>query len=108
MIFYNEDVIHRIKGTENQHNLETNEETFGKPKDPDDEFGWTKNVLRLNEVKNNLKTVFAGLDDEKLKAPLAANRYSIERLLSNIIMHDSYHIGQIVLLRKLQSSWSGA
>ncbi|WP_423410353.1 DinB family protein [Heyndrickxia sp. MSNUG] len=107
LIFWNEDVIHRIMGTENPHYPETNEETFGKPGDPEDEIGWTQTVQRLNEVMNKLKTVIADLDDEKLKAPYAANRYSIERLLSNIMMHDTYHLGQIVLLRKLQFSWGG-
>jgi uncharacterized damage-inducible protein DinB len=107
LIFWNEDVIHRIKGTKNPLKAEDNEETFGNPGDPEDEMGWAKTVQHLNEVMNQLKTVIADLDDEKLTAPYAANRYSIERLLSNIMMHDTYHIGQIVLLRKLQSSWSG-
>jgi uncharacterized damage-inducible protein DinB len=107
LIFWNEDVIHRIKGTENSHKAIDNEETFGNPGDPKDEIGWTKTVQSLNEVMNKLKTVIADLDDEKLKAPYAANRYSIERLLSSIMMHDTYHVGQIVLLRKLQSSWGG-
>ncbi|WIY59507.1 DinB family protein [Bacillus arachidis] len=107
LIFWNEDVIHRIKVTENPHKAEDNEETFGNPGDPEDEIGWAQTVQRLNEVMNKLKTVIADLDDEKLKVPYAANRYSIERLLSNIMMHDTYHLGQIVLLRKLQSSWDG-
>ncbi|MBS4192931.1 DinB family protein [Bacillus sp. FJAT-49705] len=107
LIFCNEDVIHRIKGTENPHKAEDNEETFGNPGDPEDEIGWAQTVQRLNEVMNKLKTVIADLDDEKVKAPYAANRYSVERLLSNIMMHDTYHLGQIVLLRKLQSSWGG-
>ncbi len=105
LIFWNEDVIHRIKGTENPHKPENNEETFGNPGDPEDEIRWVQTVQRLIEVMNKLKTVIADLEDEKLKTLYAANRYSIERLLSNIMMHDSYHIGQIVLLRKLQSSW---
>lgn len=107
LIFWNEDVIHRIKGTENPHKAADNEETFGNPGDPEDEIGWAKSVQRLNEVMNKLKVVITELDDDKLKAPYAVDRYSIERLLSNIIMHDTYHLGQIVLLRKLQPSWSG-
>jgi uncharacterized damage-inducible protein DinB len=107
LIFWNEDVIHRIKGTENPHKAEGNDETFGNPGDPEDEIGWAKTVQRLYEVMNKLKTVISDLDDEKLTAPYAANSYSMERLLSNIMMHDTYHLGQIVLLRKLQSSWSG-
>ncbi|MEL3974426.1 DinB family protein [Rossellomorea oryzaecorticis] len=107
LIFWNEDVIHRIKGTENPLKAEDNEETFGNPGDPEDEMGWVQTVERLNEVMNTLKTVIADLDDEKLKAPYAADRYSIERLLSQIMLHDTYHLGQIVLLRKLQSSWGG-
>ncbi|CAM3816461.1 DinB family protein [Mesobacillus thioparans] len=107
LIFWNEDVIHRIKGTENSHKAEDNEETFANSGDPEDEIEWARTVERLNKVMNQLKTVIAELDDEKLKAPYAADRYSIERLLSNIMMHDTYHLGQIVLLRKLQSSWAG-
>jgi uncharacterized damage-inducible protein DinB len=107
LIFWNEDVIHRIKGTENPYKAEDNEETFGNPGNPDDEIGWSETVQRLNEVMKKLKTVIVDLDDEKLKVPYAPNSSSIERLLSNIMMHDTYHIGQIVLLRKLQSSWSG-
>lgn len=107
LIFCNEDVIHRINGTENPHKAEDNDETFGIPGDPEDKKGWTQTVQRFYEVMNNFKTVIADLDDEKLKATYAANSNSIERLLSNIMMHDAYHIGQIVLLRKLQSSWRG-
>jgi uncharacterized damage-inducible protein DinB len=107
LIFWNEDVIHRINGTENPQNAEDNDETFGNPGDPEDEIGWAQTVQRLYDVMNKLKTVIADLDDEKLTAPYAANSSSIERLLSNIMMHDTYHLGQIVLLRKLQSSWSG-
>lgn len=107
LIFCNEDVIHRIKGTENPRKAKDNEETFGNPGDPEDENGWAQTVQCLKEVMNKLKTVIDELDDEKLKVPFAPNRYSVERLLSNIMMHDSYHLGQIVLLRKLQSSWGG-
>ncbi|MGD6774661.1 DinB family protein [Sutcliffiella horikoshii] len=107
LIFWNEDVIHRIKGTDNPHKAEDNEATFGSQGDPEDESGWAKTVQRLSEVMNKLKRVIEDLNDEKLKAPYAANSYSTERLLSNIMMHDTYHIGQIVLLRKLQSSWDG-
>ena len=107
LIFWNEDVIHRMKGTKNPRQAEDNEATFGNPGDPEDEMGWAQTVQRFNEVMNDLKTVIAALDDEKLKAPYAANRNSIERLLSNIMMHDTYHLGQIVLLRKLQSTWDG-
>jgi len=107
LIFWNEDVIHRIKGTENPHKAEDNDETFGNPGDSEDEIGWAQTVQRLYEVVNKLKTVIVDLDDEKLTAPYTPNSYSIERLLSNIMMHDTYHLGQIVLLRKLQSSWSG-
>jgi uncharacterized damage-inducible protein DinB len=107
LIFWNEDVIHRLKGTENPQKAEHNEETFGNPGDPEDEIGWAQTVQRLNEVMNKLKTVISVLDDEKLKAPYADNSYSMKRLLSNIMMHDTYHLGQIVLLRKLQSSWGG-
>ncbi|MFP7296882.1 DinB family protein [Neobacillus niacini] len=107
LIFWNDDIIHRIKGIENPHKAEDNEATFGNPGNPEDEIGWAQTVERLNEIMNNLKTVIAELDDNKIKAPYAPNRDSIERLLSQIMMHDTYHIGQIVLLRKLQSSWSG-
>ncbi|RIW28704.1 DinB family protein [Bacillus salacetis] len=105
LIFWNEDVIHRLQGTENHHGAESNEETFGHPGNPEDEQGWRRTVHRFTEVMDTLRTVIAGIDDETMKKPYAADRYSRERLLSSIMMHDSYHLGQIVLLQKLQSSW---
>ncbi len=107
LIFWNDDVIHRINGTENPHKPKDNEETFGNPGDPEDVTGWSQTVQRLNEVISEMKSVIENLDDERLSTSYAPNRYSIERLLSNVMMHDTYHLGQIVLLQKLQSSWRG-
>lgn len=91
----------------NPNEAETNDTTFGEPGDPENEAGWTQTLLELHTVMAELKSVIAEINEEKLDAPYSPNRYSIRRLLSNIMMHDTYHLGQIVLLQKLQASWPG-
>lgn len=106
LIFCNNDVIHRLNGTLNPKQAENNEETFGEPGSPEDETGWEQTLAELHGVMQRLRDVIARMDDGTLDLPYRENSVSTRRLLSNIMMHDTYHIGQIVLMRKLQSSWN--
>lgn len=106
LIFWNNDVIHRLKGTVNPKQANNNEDTFGEPGSPEDEIGWEQTLSELHGVMQGLRDVIASLDDGTLDLPYRENSASTRRLLSNIMMHDTYHIGQVVLMRKLQSSWN--
>lgn len=107
LIFWNEDAIHRIKGTNNPNKFVNNDATFGEPGNPENEAVWVETVSRLRATMEGLKGAIAELNDEQLNAPCGSNTYTMGRLLGNLMMHDTYHLGQIVLLRKLQASWAG-
>jgi uncharacterized damage-inducible protein DinB len=105
LMFWNNDVIHRLKGTENPVVPADNDETFGRPGNPDDEIGWQQTVKRFTEVMRKLRVAIESLDETNLDTEYRSDSPLIRRLLGNVMMHDTYHIGQIVLLRKLHNSW---
>jgi uncharacterized damage-inducible protein DinB len=107
LLFWNEDVVHRLRGTVNPNKAADNDVTFGQPGDPFDEAGWEQTLVRFRSVMKELRSTIADVEDGQLDMPYRPDSPSIQRLLSNIMMHDTYHIGQIVLLRKLRSSWPG-
>jgi len=67
--------------------------TFQDPGDPADEPGWSALCADLRQAHADLKRV--------------ADRPGPADLLIWVATHDSYHTGQIVLLRKLQGAWPG-
>lgn len=106
LIFWNDDVIHRLNGTVNPRTIQNNDASFGEPGNAQDETGWAQTVSEFHDVMQRLDDVITRMDDSELDLPYAAQSDTKRRLLSNIMMHDTYHIGQIVLMRKLQSSWT--
>ncbi|MBE3554421.1 MAG: DinB family protein [Thermicanus sp.] len=107
LTFWNEDVIFRLRGMENPAKAESNEVTFGDPGDPHDEKGWEDTLKRFFAVMEELKEVVEGLDEERLDQSYRPGSPAIARLLGNIMMHDTYHLGQIVLLRKIRNTCPG-
>lgn len=81
----------------------TNDETFGEPGDPNDSAGWAATLERTQQIADQLKSVLAELTDADLTRKLGSITFG--ESLPSWLLHDSYHTGQIVLLRKLQGSW---
>lgn len=83
-----------------------NDATFGSPGDPADVEGWARAVHELLEAYGDLHAVLGGQPDADLERPLTSRGTRAVLLVGGSVMHDAYHIGQIVLLRKLQGCWS--
>lgn len=83
-----------------------NDETFGAPGDPADADGWARAVRGLGDAYSALEAVLARQADADLERPLNSRGTRAVSMVSGSVMHDAYHIGQIVLLRKLQGCWS--
>jgi uncharacterized damage-inducible protein DinB len=64
---------------------------------------WQKVLQDLEESQHNLINAMESFPEEKLKelVPHATHRYTYYTLLHGIIHHDLYHLGQIMLLKKL-------
>lgn len=75
------------------------DETFKLTDHSNDDKEWEKIVERAVNAQLNLRKVLSTITDEQLDQDL------LEEKLLDIMLHDAYHTGQIVQLRKMQGSW---
>lgn len=92
--YYNERILAKLRGEEPPSRPEDgdNDATFGEPGDPTDAGGWEATLTRARRIAADLREALAQLGEGT--ADLAV-----------WMLHDPYHTGQIILLRKQQGSW---
>ncbi|HET6872955.1 MAG TPA: DinB family protein [Sporolactobacillaceae bacterium] len=96
--YYNELMVGRIKGLVRKSSI-LNSDTFGQPGDPNDSAGWLATVEETYRIAGEIKATLDSLTDGDLE------KNDLGMKLTAWVTHDSYHTGQIVLLRKMQASW---
>lgn len=101
--YYDERLLCRLTERPFGPVLPDNDATFGEPGNPDDGTGWQEAVQRTRRVAAGLRTALDARSDADLEQPLSGS--SLGEYLTAWIMHDAYHTGQIVLMRKQQGSW---
>ncbi|MED2972893.1 DinB family protein [Fictibacillus sp. B-59209] len=74
------------------------ENTFGDIGDPSDSEKWKAVLAETRLICENLRKSLAQVNDSQLDEELVGG-------LARQILHNVYHIGQIVLIRKQQGSW---
>lgn len=62
---------------------------------------WQDMMQRLYQTQDDFLRILSQTQDEKLAETVSGRDYNFYTLLHGIIQHDLYHLGQIVLLRKL-------
>ncbi|GGB47285.1 DinB family protein [Fictibacillus barbaricus] len=72
--------------------------TFGDIGDPADSEKWKAVLTETRLICENLRKSLAQVNDSQLEEELVGG-------LARQILHNVYHIGQIVLIRKQQGSW---
>lgn len=102
--FYNERLVCQMTGRPFEAKISSNDDTFGAPGDPADTDGWQGTLERTRQIAEELNGLFAAAQDSELDLP--AGKVSRVEAIASWIMHDSYHTGQIALLRKMQG-WKG-
>ena len=93
LLFWNTRELADFKGEKPQPFSGNNDETFN-------DFNaaqWADTVTRLNAVLTEWEKAVEAADDQKLAANAS--------LIAHVGAHNAYHIGQIILVRKLQGSW---
>lgn len=68
---------------------------------PDKKRVWNMIINRLELNQQNLLTLLDRYDDSILDQNVAGKPYSFSYLLTGILQHDLYHLGQIVYINKL-------
>ena len=101
LIFWNERWLQRYRGKLNEPQDVENKGTFKS-----DETDWTIRLDRLYEVLDEWREKLKEMEEQKLSSPV--NETYTEpwwKPLAHQNIHNAYHIGQILLLRKLQGAW---
>lgn len=92
--YYNHRLLCRLTKTEFGPEKADNDATFGPKGDPEDGPGWEATRERTRRIVEGLRQALAGASDADYRETHAS-----------WVMHDAYHTGQIVLIRKQQGSW---
>lgn len=107
ILFWNEYILQTLQGGREPANAIDNDQTFGDSGDPDDEEGWREIVKRVAEVYGSMRHEIIRRESSDLDGSFDEQGTTIQEILADIAMHDAYHIGQIMLIRKLQG-WKRA
>lgn len=103
--YYNEGIRRSLDKLPPMEQPEDNLATFNTPKDSVPEETWEEVVSRTARIAEGLTSSMARLTDEDLDQSFRKNS-TLGEYLTAWISHDTYHTGQIVLLRRLQEAWT--
>lgn len=108
LIFWNERWLRRFRNEQINDAPET-AETFLAGEEGQDftETDWANLVRKLYEVFDAWKVILETIDKAKLNEQVSEKYAAPWRSpLASMNIHNAYHIGQIVIVRKLQGSWN--
>ncbi len=96
LIFWNQQELSKFLDQPAPKFSGDNKETFS----PVDKDSWPATVKKADSILISWENAIAAADEKKLEA-----WYEI---IGHISMHNAYHTGQIVYIRKVQGSWNPA
>lgn len=104
LYFWNERHLLRFKGITPEPMPSDNDSTFESGNVT--EVDWHSLVQKSFAVQEEFEKEILNCSEEKLASPISnENPATWESILSNANLHNAYHIGQIVMLRKMQEVW---
>ncbi|MBN8191800.1 DinB family protein [Bacillus sp. NTK074B] len=98
LIYYKERLTARLEGREWTNTLDGND-TFYLTEQVHDDKEWREVVARVETAHRGLREALRKTTEAKIEED------SLEEKLLDIMLHDAYHTGQIMQLRKMQGSW---
>ncbi|MFJ8517086.1 DinB family protein [Lysinibacillus xylanilyticus] len=105
LLFYKKRLLMRFLGdTANEPHAENNESTFRLQTETFQ--NWEETKQEYFYVHRELEKILAISEQEDLYRQILGER-SLVLEMKSLAMHDAYHIGQIVLLSKMQGVWAG-
>jgi uncharacterized damage-inducible protein DinB len=104
LLYYKKRFLFRLENKEWTTTIGSNDDTFQTAKYTTFE-AWNSAVAELRSVNQSIREKLARLEDRDLDSPLPKDPIGGQVL--SLVMHDAYHTGQIILIRKLYGSWPG-
>lgn len=102
--FYNYKFLRRFKGEKVEKTEKEIAETFLY-----ETADWEKILQEFEQIMSEWKILLENADDAKFSEMIPPNNQDEwGSPIAQMNIHNAYHIGQIVFLRKLQSSWDSA
>ncbi|MEI2666217.1 DinB family protein [Rossellomorea sp. LJF3] len=98
LTYYKERLTAQLEGREWTQALDGND-TFYLTEQINDDKEWGAVVERVESAHGRLREALSKTTAEMLE------ENSLEEKLLDIMMHDAYHTGQIMQLRKMQGAW---
>lgn len=107
LLFWNERHYLRLTGATVPPMEGDNKATFATTTHTNE--NWALMLHKLSELMAAFEQEIGRCDEQKLDS-FVSEQIKVKwcDILSNINIHNAYHIGQIVLLRKIQESWDAA
>ncbi|MEW9050157.1 MAG: DinB family protein [Neobacillus sp.] len=103
LVFWNERYLNRFKGIQNPAMEGNNDTTFSSLNG----VTWEEVVEKFNLVMTDWVQTVKESEDEKFDQQVSEESPGTWlETLTSITLHNAYHIGQIVTIRKMQGSWS--
>lgn len=103
LIFWNEYHLNRFKEMPTEKITKENASTFNNIEDT---LTWESQIEKIYSIMNDWKNVLTKAENEKLQShALKKTQKSWYAVIANINIHNAFHIGQIIYIRKLQGSW---
>jgi uncharacterized damage-inducible protein DinB len=65
---------------------------------------WQEGLQKLQQSQDELLRLLAQKDDALLEQNVSGRTYNYRKLISGIIQHDIYHLGQIAFITKALKS----
>lgn len=98
ILYYKERLLVQLLGETFNNAAQNNDDTFTSP------YTWKEMLDRLYVNHEKLEKLIGSFNEEDFNKELKG--YSYAKLISSINMHDAYHTGQIIQIRKLQGTWA--
>lgn len=65
------------------------------------EYAWKETLIKFEKSQEDIVKFLSAEEDSLLEKVSPSSGYSFFELVNAILIHDSYHLGQIVLIKKL-------
>ena len=104
LVFWNERWLLKFNGIIPEKFIGDNDTTFSGEKESGSEEDWKSAKDKLFAVLSDWSSALREAEESKLNSEYSPNSSWYE-LISDIVTHNAYHLGQIIHTRKLQRSW---
>lgn len=109
LIYWNERWLKRFRGETVESAPEIAETFLDVGENNFTETDWQASLEKLYGVFDEWKTILETINEAKLSEQVSESYDAPwSAPLANMNIHNAYHIGQIVIARKLQGSWDAA